>query len=126
LPPLCWPSFMCRSCVKLHKYPKFFCSDEAWPFARGVTLYRTQGLVYCWKCLIGNGNFRVEHIHFLTFLSKFRNCSQSVHTRLLSGSVVVQALCYKPEGRGFDTRWGEFLNLANLSCSTRPWGLLSL
>jgi hypothetical protein len=24
------------------------------------------------------------------------------------GRVVVQALCYKPEGRGFDTRWGDF------------------
>jgi hypothetical protein len=31
------------------------------------------------------------------------------------GSVVVKALCYKPEGRGFDTRWGEFLNLPNPS-----------
>jgi hypothetical protein len=29
------------------------------------------------------------------------------------GSVVTKALCYKPEGRGFDTRWGEFLNLPN-------------
>jgi hypothetical protein len=41
-------------------------------------------------------------------------------------SVVVKALCYKPEGRGFDTRWGEFLNLPNSSGRTRPWGLLSL
>jgi hypothetical protein len=39
--------------------------------------------------------------------------------------VVVKALCYKPEGRGFDTR-GEFLNLPNPSDRTRPWGLLSL
>jgi hypothetical protein len=42
------------------------------------------------------------------------------------GSVVVEALCYKPEGRGIDTRWGEFLNLPNPSVRTRPWGLLSL
>jgi hypothetical protein len=42
------------------------------------------------------------------------------------GSVVVKALCYKPEGHGFDTRWGEFLNLPNHSGRTRPWGLLSL
>jgi hypothetical protein len=42
------------------------------------------------------------------------------------GSVVVKALCYKPEGRGFDTQRGEFLNLPNLSGRTRPWGLLSL
>jgi hypothetical protein len=42
------------------------------------------------------------------------------------GSVVVKALCFKPEGRGFDTLWGEFLNLPNPSGRTRPWGLLSL
>jgi hypothetical protein len=36
------------------------------------------------------------------------------------------ALCYKPEGSGFDTRWGEFLNLPNPSGPTRPWGLLNL
>jgi hypothetical protein len=42
------------------------------------------------------------------------------------GSVVVKALCYKPEGRGFDSRWGEFLNLPNPSGRTRPWGLLNL
>jgi hypothetical protein len=23
-------------------------------------------------------------------------------------SIVVKALCYKPEGRGFETRWGEW------------------
>jgi hypothetical protein len=27
------------------------------------------------------------------------------------GSVVVKALCYKPDGRGFDNRWGEFLKI---------------
>jgi hypothetical protein len=41
------------------------------------------------------------------------------------GSVVAKALCYKPEGRGFDTQWGEFLNLPNPSSRIRPWGLLS-
>jgi hypothetical protein len=35
------------------------------------------------------------------------------------GRIVVEALCYKPEGRGFDTRW-EFLNLPNPSGRTRP------
>jgi hypothetical protein len=25
------------------------------------------------------------------------------------GSVVVKALCYKQEGRGFDTRWDDFI-----------------
>jgi hypothetical protein len=35
-------------------------------------------------------------------------------------------LCYEPESRGFDTRWGEFLNLPNPSGRTRPWDLLNL
>jgi hypothetical protein len=39
---------------------------------------------------------------------------------------LVKALCYKPEGRGFGTRWGEFLNLPNPSVPIRPWSLLSL
>jgi hypothetical protein len=44
------------------------------------------------------------------------------------GSVVVKALCYKPEGRGFDTLGGEliFFNLPNLSSRTSPWSLLNL
>jgi hypothetical protein len=41
-------------------------------------------------------------------------------------SLVVKALGYKPEGRGFETQWGEILNLHNPSGRTRPWGLLSL
>jgi hypothetical protein len=41
-------------------------------------------------------------------------------------SVVAKTLCYKPEGHGFSTRWGDFLNLPNPSSHTRPWGLLSL
>jgi hypothetical protein len=28
--------------------------------------------------------------------------------RYHSGSIVVKALCYKPEGRGFEIRWGEW------------------
>jgi hypothetical protein len=42
------------------------------------------------------------------------------------GSLVVKALGYKPEGRGFETRWGEILNLHNSSGRTRPWGLHNL
>jgi hypothetical protein len=36
------------------------------------------------------------------------------------GSVVVKALCYKLEGRVFDSRLGEFLNLPNPCGRTRP------
>jgi hypothetical protein len=37
-----------------------------------------------------------------------------------------EALYYNSEGRGFETRWGEwiFFNLPNPSSRTRPWGLL--
>jgi hypothetical protein len=42
------------------------------------------------------------------------------------GGVLVKALCYKPEGCGFNTRLGEFLNLPIPSGHSRPWGLLSL
>jgi hypothetical protein len=37
------------------------------------------------------------------------------------GNIVVEALCYKPEGRGFDTRC-DFLNSPNPSGRTSPWG----
>jgi hypothetical protein len=37
------------------------------------------------------------------------------------GSLVVKALCYKPEGRGFDTRWGNVLNVPIPSGRTRPY-----
>jgi hypothetical protein len=46
-------------------------------------------------------------------------------TYLLNGSIVVKPLCYKLEGRGFNTR-GDFLNLPNPSGRAGPWGLLSL
>jgi hypothetical protein len=45
---------------------------------------------------------------------------------MASGSVVVKALGYKPEGHGFETRRGEILNLPNPSGRTMPCGLLSL
>jgi hypothetical protein len=40
---------------------------------------------------------------------------------------VVEALCFKPEGRRFETQWGELIsfNLSNPSGRTRPLGLFS-
>jgi hypothetical protein len=37
------------------------------------------------------------------------------------GSLVVKVLHYKSEGRGFETRWSERLNLPNPSGRTRLW-----
>jgi hypothetical protein len=42
------------------------------------------------------------------------------------GSVVVKALFYKPESRGFDSRRVEFLNLPNPSGRTRPQPLTGM
>jgi hypothetical protein len=36
------------------------------------------------------------------------------------GSIVVKALCYKPEGRAFDTRWRELQQSGN-----KEWGAVS-
>jgi hypothetical protein len=47
-------------------------------------------------------------------------------TFFFCGKLVVKALSYKPEGRGFESRWDEILNLPKLSGRTRLWGLLSL
>jgi hypothetical protein len=38
--------------------------------------------------------------------------SAEFETKVAIGSVVVTALCYKPEGRGFNTRWDDFLNIS--------------
>jgi hypothetical protein len=66
------------------------------------------------------GTDRLTDLTHFTFCVQTMACQQELH------EIVFKALCYKPEGRGFDTRWGEFLNLPNPSGSTRPWGLLSL
>jgi hypothetical protein len=60
---------------------------------------------------------------------KLHNVYNTLHTIWMMGacgSVVVKALCYKPEGHGFETRWGEFLNVPNPSGRIRPRGSLSL
>jgi hypothetical protein len=41
-----------------------------------------------------------------------------------SGSLVFKALGYKQEGHGFETQWGEILNLPNPSGLTRPSGFI--
>jgi hypothetical protein len=42
------------------------------------------------------------------------------------GSIVVKALCYKPEGHGFETRWGEwFLSIYLIFLATLGPGVYS-
>jgi hypothetical protein len=70
----------------------------------------------------------MEQLKFLeTTVANQNSIQEEINTRLgARGGVVVKALFYKPESRGFDSRWGEFLNLPNPSGRTRPWGLFSL
>jgi hypothetical protein len=46
--------------------------------------------------------------------------------KITRGSVVVKALCYELEGRGFQTPWSEFLNLPNPSSRIRKYQIKSL
>jgi hypothetical protein len=52
--------------------------------------------------------------------------SSQVCLHLIRGTVVVEALCYKPEGRGFGTRWCEWISsiYLNLPAALDP-GLYS-
>jgi hypothetical protein len=65
--------------------------------------------------------YNVNTVHEAKRTSTSLTTEQRTHC-----SVVVKAPCYKLEDRGFDTRWGEFLNLHNSFGRIRPWGLLSL
>jgi hypothetical protein len=60
----------------------------------------------------------------LRFTCTYGNNYLIIGTR---GSLVVKALCYKPEARWFETPWKEwfFINLPNSSFRGKPWGLLA-
>jgi hypothetical protein len=92
-----------------------------WVFVLSFSALCRQGI--CVQKILFKNIFTVPYIIFQLIRNLIRGYIQILGE---SGSVMVKALCYKPEGRGFDTRWGEFLNLPNPSSRTRPWGLLSL
>jgi hypothetical protein len=66
------------------------------------------------------------YIHTLQFSNEHVHYIKTLQFNLRCGRVVAKALSYKPEGRGFETRLGEFLSIPYTSGRTRHWGLLSL
>jgi hypothetical protein len=112
-----------------------------------VNIVANEGLLYsfhCWRiiCTVtlqddtsagteSRGQCKTWGILLMVWRRKYwhwraySRCNISFGAR---GSVVLNALCYKPEGRGFETLRGEliFFNLPNPSSRTRPCGLLSL
>jgi hypothetical protein len=64
--------------------------------------------------------------HFPSVLANSSLYSLLVCSVWARGSLVVKALGYKPEHRGFEIRLGEILYLPKISGCMRPWGLLSL
>jgi hypothetical protein len=105
-------------CLKMRQYPEQFTRLVSHPRSLHVLLGFCTSLLRCMHPQNYNGSMW-SSLHPSSYVSY----CQFFGAR---GSVVVKALCYKPEGRRFDTRWGEFLNLPNPSGHTRPWGLRSL
>jgi hypothetical protein len=61
--------------------------------------------------------------HSLSSDSRWLHFLFVLHASMCSrGSVVVKALCYKPEGRRFETRWGELISSIYLMLPA--WGKL--
>jgi hypothetical protein len=48
-------------------------------------------------------------------------CNKLAEFSRQDSNEVVKALCYKPEGRGFDTRSGDFLIYLILPAALGPW-----
>jgi hypothetical protein len=62
------------------------------------------------------------------FLPSPSYCFSVLPLSFSSSCIAVEVLCCKPESRGFETQWGEWIvsNLPNPCGCTRPWGSLSL
>jgi hypothetical protein len=92
-------------------------SETVWAFQLlgGQSAHTLPKLVNCnFKWAVSTGFVltvaSVAQIHLATY-SAFSFC-YILYSLLLGAwsSVVVKVLCYKPEGRGFETRWGEWIS----------------
>jgi hypothetical protein len=93
-------------------------------------IFQTINFLVIWLLQAGSG-FKTDNI---VFWGKYEHKTTShavlpcwrTDTTANTICYALRPLCYKTGGRGFDTRWGEFLNLPNPSGRTRTWGLLGL
>jgi hypothetical protein len=88
---------------------------------QSVKLLLVMHLTARWELGYAQTNKVIAQYHF--WIVSYSSCTLG-KLKTLPGLFPKQ--CYKPEGRGFDSQLGEFLNLPNPSGRTRPWGLLSL
>jgi hypothetical protein len=99
-----------------------FASNTCTTGSKNITIktvtFRPRYIVICRN--IGRSHSIIVLFSGLAHITHCRN------TVLSQYGVSLCSLGYKPEGRGFETRWGEILNLYNPSDLTRPRGLLSL
>ena len=63
--------------------------------------------------------FCCVNVHFLIEMYQIHYVGDRVST-------VVEVLCYKPEGRWFDSRWCHWKFLIDIILPVWPWGRLSL
>jgi hypothetical protein len=81
-------------------------------FRHLYSLAKTRRLHCLWKL---KSLFACSQEPAISLLSCATSCHYSLLKSILTslwgarGRVVVKALCYKPEGRGFETRWSEWL-----------------
>ena len=76
-------------------------------------------------CTTHQGTKENDHIGHCTHTLKSTNVKVQNY---YGGTQMVEALLYKPEGRGFDSRWSHwklFIEIIH-SAAQRPWGRLSL
>jgi hypothetical protein len=73
-------------------------------------------------CSLSELHVTIRSVVIIRFLSlQFRPPTISIYVNCYArGSVMVKALCYKPEGRGFDNRWGDFLIYLILPAALGP------
>jgi hypothetical protein len=98
----------CRSWVSIKTYLKFV-------FCEGAKYFKLPQVQ--WRAVLNTLRNQVPQ-KARNFLTSWPTISLSIRIPFHGGekrcSFVVRALCYKPEGRGFETRWGEWMVLIYL------------